>query len=92
VVAVGSVDAARSETASQDWFLVMLAAATLGPLAIAFVHVQSDGVALYALLIPVLAVQVLRRRLRYPFGTLVIHLGCVFFFGRPISPTTRSSW
>jgi hypothetical protein len=28
----------------KDWFLIMLAAATLGPLAIAFIHVHSGGV------------------------------------------------
>ena len=38
------------------------------------------GIALYALLIPVVAVRVLMRRARYPLGTLVIYLGCVFFF------------
>jgi hypothetical protein len=38
------------------------------------------GIGLYALLIPVVAVRVLMRRERYPLGTLVIYLGCVFFF------------
>jgi hypothetical protein len=38
------------------------------------------GVALYALLIPLVLVRVLMRRRRSPFWTLTIYLGCVFFF------------
>ncbi len=38
------------------------------------------GVALYAVLVPVVLVRVLMQRERYPFWTLVNYLGCVFFF------------
>ena len=38
------------------------------------------GIALYALLIPVVLVRVAMQRRRYPFWMLVIYLGCVFFF------------
>jgi hypothetical protein len=38
------------------------------------------GVALYAVLVPVVLVRVLMQRQHYPFWTLVNYLGCVFFF------------
>jgi hypothetical protein len=38
------------------------------------------GIALYALLVPVVVMRVLRRRARYGPWTVVTYLGCVFFF------------
>jgi hypothetical protein len=57
----------------------------LWPLDLAFVEPVLSrlwylGVALYAVLVPVVLVGVMRRPHRYPFWTLVTYLGCVFFF------------
>jgi hypothetical protein len=38
------------------------------------------GIGLYALLVPLVVMRVIRHRHRYPLWTLVIYLGCVFFF------------